>query len=102
MRVQAKEQAANLLSKRARALNSKTLSALATDIATNPFVKVIDMIKALLAKLKEEAAAEADHKAWCDKELKDNKLKRNKKTSQSEKLQAEIADLSATIDTMAK
>jgi len=102
MRVQAKEQAANLLRKRARALNSKTLSALATDIAANPFVKVIDMIKALLAKLKEEAAAEADHKAWCDKELKDNKHKRNKKTAQSEKLQAEIADLTANIQTMAK
>merc|ERR1719498_2022279 len=60
------------------------------------------MIKALLAKLKEEAAAEADHKAWCDKELKDNKMKRNKKTSQSEKLQAQIADIKANIDTMAK
>jgi len=101
-RIQAKEQAANLLKKRARILNSKALSALASDIAANPFVKVIDMIKTLLAKLKEEAAAEADHKAWCDKELHDNKMKRNKKTAQSEKLMAEIEDLTASIDTMAK
>jgi hypothetical protein len=78
------------------------LSVLASDIAANPFAKVVDMIKSLLAKLKEEAAAEADHKAWCDKELKDNKLKRNKKTSQSEKLSAEIEDITATMASQAK
>merc|ERR1719498_1323001 len=72
-RVSAKNRAAQLLKKRALALNSKTLSTLATEISANPFAKVVDMIKTLLAKLKEEAAAEADHKAWCDKELKDNK-----------------------------
>merc|ERR1719473_532281 len=60
------------------------------------------MIKSLLAKLKEEAAAEADHKAWCDKELKENKLKRNKKTADSEKYMAQIEDLTAQIDTAAK
>jgi len=101
-RVAVKERAADLLRKRARALSSKMLATVATDIAANPCAKVVDMIKSLLAKLKEEAAAEADHKAWCDKELKDNKIKRNKKTAQSEKLQAEIEDLIATIDSQAK
>merc|ERR1719284_975344 len=99
-RVAIKQKAADLLQKRARLLSSKLLSTLATDIAANPFAKVVDMIKTLLAKLKEEAAAEADHKAWCDKELKDNKLKRNKKTADSEKLMAEIEGLSASIDSM--
>ena len=75
---------------------------LVEDIKANPFAKVVDMIKSLLAKLKEEAAAEADHKAWCDKELKDNKHKRNKKTAQSEKLSAEIEDLTATIASQGK
>jgi hypothetical protein len=101
-RVLAKTRVAEFLRKRARALSSETLAKAANEIAANPFTKVIDMIKSLLAKLKEEAAAEADHKAWCDKELKDNKNKRNKKTAQSEKLQAEIADINANIDTMAK
>merc|ERR1719506_2465293 len=101
-RVSAKNRAAVLLKKRALSLNSKTLSTLATEINANPFAKVVDMIKTLLAKLKEEAAAEADHKAWCDKELKDNKLKRNKKTAQSEKYMAAIEDLTAQIDGMAK
>lgn len=99
-RVLAKNRAAVLLKKRALALNSKTLSALVTEISANPFAKVVDMIKSLLAKLKEEAAAEADHKAWCDKELKDNKNKRNKKTADSEKLMAEMDDLTAKIDSM--
>merc|ERR1719215_1407187 len=58
------------------------------------------MIKSLLAKLKEEAAAEADHKAWCDGELKSNKLKRDKKTSESEKTMAQIEEMTATIETM--
>merc|ERR1712151_1408474 len=83
-------------------LSSKLLSNLASDVSANPFTKVIDMIKTLLAKLKEEAAAEADHKAWCDKELKDNKHKRNKKSAQSQKLQAEIEDLTATIASQGK
>jgi len=101
-RVQAKTRVAEFLKKRARVLSSNLLAKAAVDIAANPFTKVIDMIESLLAKLKEEAAAEADHKAWCDKELKDNKMKRNKKTSQSEKLQAQIADIEANIDTMGK
>lgn len=101
-RVAMKQRAAELLRKRARALSSKVLSDLASDVSANPFTKVIDMIKTLLAKLKEEAAAEADHKAWCDKELKDNKHKRNKKSAQSEKLQAEIEDLTATIASQGK
>jgi len=50
--------------------------------------------------LKEEAAAEADHKAWCDEQLKANKLKRNKKTAQANELMAEIEGLTANIDEM--
>merc|ERR1719453_1869185 len=60
------------------------------------------MIKALIAKLKEEAAAEADHKQWCDQQLMENKNKRNKKTTESEKLMAEIDEMNANIDTMTK
>jgi len=101
-RVLAKVRVAELLKKRARALSSDMLAKAAEEVAANPFSKVVDMIKSLLSKLKEEAAAEADHKAWCDKELKDNKMKRNKKTAQSEKLRAQIDDLKANIDTMAK
>merc|ERR1740121_1922155 len=58
------------------------------------------MIEDLLAKLKEDVAAEADHKAWCDEQLKSNKLKRNARTAAVNKLTAEIAALASKIETM--
>jgi len=97
-----KDRAADLLLKRASALKSKTLMALATEMKANPFAKVVTMIEDLIAKLKEEAAAEADHKQWCDQQLMENKHKRNKKTTESEKLMAEIDEMNANIDTMTK
>jgi hypothetical protein len=60
------------------------------------------MIKNMIAKLKEEAAAEAAHKSWCDEQLKDNKLKRDKKTSEVNLLTAKDEELTASIATMAK
>merc|ERR1719399_713749 len=100
MRVSAKQRVASYLKKRAATLSSSALASLATQILDNPFAKVIEMIEKLLARLKEEAAAEADHKAWCDAQLKANKLKREKKTSESDKLAAEIAELAGEIETM--
>jgi len=98
-----RNEAVQLLSARARALNSKTLSALVAKMgAGNPFAKVVEMIENLLEKLKEEAASEADHKAFCDKELKKNKLKRNKKEAEVESLSAEIEQKAAAIMDMAK
>merc|ERR1719379_1558984 len=60
------------------------------------------MIEDLVAKLKEEAAAEAEHKAWCDEQLHDNKLKREKKTAKVNKLTASIEVLTEEIAAMAK
>jgi len=98
----ARKQAAEFLSKRAGALNSQVLASFAAQMTAKPqsFAKVIDMIESLLERLKEEAAAEAEHKAWCDEQLKANKLKRNKKEAQSKQLQAEIDGLSANIEDM--
>merc|ERR1719217_484497 len=78
------------------------LSKLAAQLVDTPFAKVIDMIKTLIAKLKEEAAAEATHKQWCDEQLHNNKLKREKKTSEVNKLTAEIEDITGQIQTMAE
>mmetsp|Transcript_131001 Transcript_131001/g.245187 ORF Transcript_131001/g.245187 Transcript_131001/m.245187 type:complete len:664 (+) Transcript_131001:29-2020(+) len=101
-RVTSRQHVVSLLQKRAKALGSKALASLASEISANPFGKVIEMIESLLKKMKEEAAAEADHKAWCDEQLKSNKAKRAKKTSKVNQLTAEIDELTATIDTMAK
>jgi len=93
--------AAVFLQKRAGALSSRTLSELSTKMMDSPFAKVIDMIEGLLAKLKEEAAAEADHKQWCDEQLKENKLKRNKQTAAVERLTATVQEMTGQIDDMA-
>jgi len=101
-RVSARDRAAAFLKKRASSLSSEALSTLVAQVAANPFDKVVDMIKDLIAKLKEEAAAEAEHKAWCDEQLHDNKIKREKKTSKVNKLTATVEGLTEDIDTMAK
>jgi hypothetical protein len=88
---------AEYLQTRAKALNSGFLSDAAAKVAANPFVKVIEMIKSLLARLKEEAAAESEHKAYCDKELKANKLRRNEVTATVERLIAEVTQLGVEI-----
>jgi len=101
-RVSARDRAAAFLQKRARALSSEALSQLVEEFAANPFDKVTQMIKDLIAKLKEEAVAEADHKAWCDEQLHDNKLKREKKTAKVNKLTAGVEGLAEDIDSMGK
>merc|ERR1719217_1654271 len=99
-RVIAKKRVTAYPQQRAAALSSKALAALAQQLSETPFAKVITMIKELIAKLKEEAAAEADHKAWCDEQLHNNKLKREKKTSEVNQLTAQIEELAGKIDTM--
>merc|ERR1719409_952469 len=101
VRTGVRQRAANFLQKRAGALDSRALSELSLKMLDSPFAKVIDMIESLLAKLKEEAAAEADHKAWCDEQLKENKLKRNKQTAAVERLQATVQSLQSQIEDMA-
>lgn len=81
------------LRSKAVAISSKVLAQAASDAAANPFAKVIEMIEALLAKLKEEAAKESDHKQWCDAELAKNKAKREKKSSKVEELAAKVSQL---------
>merc|ERR1719468_928069 len=55
------------------------------------------MIEDLIDRLKAAASAEADHKQWCDGQLKQNKLKRNKKIAQSNKLMADMEGMEADI-----
>merc|ERR1719316_605653 len=98
----AKDRAVALLRQSARALSSKALADAANQVSANPFAKVIGMIKDMITKLKEEAAAEAAHNAWCAEETKKNKLKRDKKTAKVNLLTAELNELTASIETMGK
>merc|ERR1719261_353252 len=85
----------------AKRTQSKQLARLAARVMeTGPFDRIIGMIKDMIAKLTETAGEEADHKEFCDGELKENKQTRDSKTSDvnsltatKERLEAEIAKL---------
>jgi hypothetical protein len=101
-RTSAKDRAAEFLRDRAEKLGSKVLSLAALRVGFDPFAKVVEMIKKLIARLEEEAAQEAAHKGWCDKELHDNKVKRDTKTAEVAELTAEKEALEAEIATLTK
>merc|ERR1712060_1023172 len=85
------------LRSRAKQLNSRVLSSVASRVADDPFRKVKKMIKDLLVRLMEEANEEAEHKGWCDTELATNEQTRKEKTEAVETLHAEIDQLEASI-----
>jgi len=94
---QAQSRVAKFLKSRAKQLNSRVLSALATRVSDDPFNKVKKMIKDLIVRLMEEANEEAEHKGWCDTELSTNEQTRKEKTNAVETLHAEIDQLEASI-----
>eukprot|EP00399_MALV-I-05_sp_L67-4_P000132 gene132-90_t len=56
-------------------------SALAIRVsAGGPFDKVKKMIEEMIVRLSEQATAETEQKAWCDKELATNKNERTEFT----------------------
>jgi len=93
--------AQNFLKKRAEELHSKALKALVGRMADSPFSKVIDMVESLIDRLKEQAASEADHKAYCDEELKKSKQKRDELTASIDRLRAEADEKAVAVSDMA-
>merc|ERR1719247_282159 len=91
------KRAAAFLQQQAKQSSSRVLAALAARVSDDPFVKVKKMIKDMIIKLTEEAAEEAEHKAWCDEELSTNEQTRKEKTAEAETLHAEIDELEASI-----
>jgi len=88
---------AQFLQAQSEKLGSRVLSLVAQRIESDPFVKVKKMIKDLITKLMEEAAAESEHKGWCDQELSTNEQTRKEKTAGVEALHAQIDELEASI-----
>jgi len=84
------QRVAALLNERAQMLHSPTLAMIAQKAKDDPFAKVKKMIQDLIVKLMEEAAGEADHKAFCDAELATNKQTRTYKAEAVEELTAEV------------
>merc|ERR1719316_1620472 len=92
---------ASFLQQQADKTGSKLLSLIAAKAGSDPFVKVKKMIREMITKLMEEANEEASHKAFCDTEMGTNKQTRDKKTAQSEELNADIEELTADISKLA-
>merc|ERR1719145_419015 len=56
----------------------------------DPFAKIKGLISDMIAKLEDEAAADAEHKAFCDKELSENEEKEADKIAEIEKMTTKI------------
>jgi len=78
-------------------LNSRMLAQVAEHVSADPFKKVKKMLRDLIIRLVEEANEEAEHKGWCDTELKTNKQTRQEKTEAVERLRSEMDELDASI-----
>jgi len=107
-----------LLRTEAKKLNSPLLTQLAVQVAADPFAKLKKLIQELIERLLQEAADEANHKGWCDKEmakakqarthnsddivefndrLAENEALRDKLQDEILKLETEIAELTAEL-----
>ena len=61
---QSQGRVAKFLQSQSEKLGSRVLCGVAQRMESDPFVKVKKMIKDLITKLMEEAAAESEHKGW--------------------------------------
>lgn len=93
---------ASFLREKADKLHSRILSALAVKVEDDAFGKVKKMIEDLIFRLMEEANQEAQHKGWCDQEIKANDVLKNQKTTAVNTLTAEIDELTARINQLAQ
>eukprot|EP00933_Yihiella_yeosuensis_P001800 TRINITY_DN10299_c0_g5_i1.p1 TRINITY_DN10299_c0_g5~~TRINITY_DN10299_c0_g5_i1.p1 ORF type:complete len:666 (+),score=220.63 TRINITY_DN10299_c0_g5_i1:85-2082(+) len=101
------QNAVKILEKNAATLGSRTLSLIASQVASNApeggtkaddaINKIKGMLTNLLAKLQKQAMDETNQKMYCDKELAANKLTRTSKTDAKDTLTSEIEQLSTSI-----
>jgi hypothetical protein len=84
-----------LLKSKSKTLKSETLASLASKLAdsssSDPFAKIKKLVQELIERLLQEAADEANHKGWCDKEIGKGKQKRDMKAASIKKLNGEMA-----------
>lgn len=89
---------AALLARQARRLHSKMLSELAAHVEIDHFEKVRGLIKDLVARLEEQASAEATQKQWCDDEMGKATTKRDEAQASIEEKNGKIISAEAKIE----
>merc|ERR1719515_609562 len=100
---QVKDRVVNLLQQLATKDNSDALSLLAQRVEAasmmgeDPFAKIKGLISEMIEKLEADAAKEASHKAFCDKEMKETKAKKEEKESDLDTLGTKIDKATAKI-----
>lgn len=92
----------NLLKTRANSMHSQKLVALAAQISASPFDKITKLIQELIERLLQEAADEANHKGWCDKELTEAKKQRGRKVDAIKGLNEKLGSNEALRDELAQ
>jgi len=88
----------DLLKSRGAALKSTLLTALASQIAKDPFAKIKTLIQELIERLLQEANNESNQKGWCDKATADATQKRDYAAEEVRSLNSEMAKLEAVRD----
>merc|ERR1719265_1738871 len=88
----------NLLRTESKALKSTLLASLVSQVEADPFAKVKKLIQELIERLLQEAANEANHKGWCDKETSAAKQTRDYKADEIESLNSALATAEAKRD----
>jgi len=77
-------------------LHKTALIALAYRAASDPFVKIRGMVEDMIAKLLQEAAEEADQKAFCDEELGQSKKAKADKEGKLSKVNSRLEAATST------
>lgn len=95
-----KDQAVATLKNEGLRLKSPVLTALAMQVAADPFKKVKTLIQGLIERLIKEAAQEATKKGFCDTELGKAKKDRDFRYTRVKKISAKIAMLEAKEDSL--
>merc|ERR1719281_762106 len=94
---QARDKAVSVLKKLGRKFNSFAMMQIANAASADPFGKVRGLIESMIAKLQEQAAAEATHDSYCKEATAENTKSKEKKQAETEKLQARIDEATAGI-----